>query len=128
MSRVGTPSCLKGISSLTAYRAYGETRALVPGVVFEGEPTLLAGAAGCGKTTTAMQIAAAVTNPEAPIELPWGPNKNMPQDGGLVVYLDFEKRGKLSGQFLLFVTSSIFDYRPNSSVLFKETPVAQRRL
>ena len=69
----------------------------MPGVVFQGEPTLLAGAAGCGKTTTAMQIAAAVTNPEASIALPWGPNKDLDNHGGLVVYLDFEKRGKLSG-------------------------------
>ena len=96
MPQFGTPSCLRGVSSLTAYRAYGETKALVPGVVFEGEPTLLAGAAGCGKTTLAIQIAAAVTQPHSAIPLPWGTNDDS-NKGGLVVYLDFEKRGKLSG-------------------------------
>ena len=98
---MGTPECLKGVSSLAAYRAYGETKALVPGMVYEGEPTLLAGAAGCSKTTTAMQISAAITEPNTSIPLPWGPSTIERVPSGLVVYLDFEKRGKLSGQFCL---------------------------
>ncbi len=98
MAGFGTPLCLKGVSSLAAYRAYGETLALVPGVVYEGEPTLLAGAAGCNKTTMAMQISAAITDPSAEISLPWGPSTRLGEGGGLVVYLDFEKRGKLSGE------------------------------
>lgn len=91
---------------MTAYRAYGETKALVPGVVFESEPTLLAGAAGCGKTTLAIQIATAVTTPDSTIPLPWGNNKDLANSGGLVVYLDFEKRGKLSGITILISQAS----------------------
>lgn len=98
MPLIGTPLCLKGVSSLAAYRAYGETRALVPGIVYQGEPTLLAGAAGCSKTTTAMQISAALSDPHALVPLPWGPGTDSSVEPGLVVYLDFEKRGKLSGE------------------------------
>ena len=98
MALLGTPECLKGISSLTAYRAYGETSALVPGIVYEGEPTLLAGAAGCSKTTIAMQLSAALTDPLGSVSLPWGARDNEKQEAGIVVYLDFEKRGKLSGE------------------------------
>ena len=94
---VVTPECLRGVSSLTAYRAYGETESLVAGMVFDSEPTLLAGAAGCGKTTLAMQVAAAITDPDSEIPLPWGPGTRVAQPG-LVLYLDFEKRGKLSGE------------------------------
>ena len=93
-----TPECLKGVSSLSAYRAYGQTTALVPGVVYEGEPTLLAGAAGCSKTTMAMQVSAALSDPEASVPLPWGPRAAEEREPGLVVYLDFEKRGNLSGE------------------------------
>jgi MoxR-like ATPase len=99
MALLGTPECLKGVSSLSAYRAYGQTTALVPGMVYEGEPTLLAGAAGCSKTTVAMQISAALTDPTASVPLPWGLGESESQDSGIVVYLDFEKRGKLSGEY-----------------------------
>ena len=103
MALLGTPECLKGISSLSAYRAYGETSALVPGMVYEGEPTLLAGAAGCSKTTIAMQISAALTDPTGSVPLPWGARDNEEQECGIVVYLDFEKRGKLSGEHRMLV-------------------------
>lgn len=101
MAPHGTPECLKGLSSLSAYRVYAATAPLVPGVVYEGEPTLLAGAAGCSKTTIAMQISAALTDPARGIPLPWGANRDGQVEGGIVVYLDFEKRGKLSGERLV---------------------------
>lgn len=90
MALLGTPECLKGVSSLSAYRAYGQTTALVPGMVYEGEPS---------KTTIAMQVSAALTDPTASVPLPWGLRESEDQDSGIVVYLDFEKRGKLSGEY-----------------------------